>query len=273
LTVTSNDDPFSDWTALMNMAVYSSDRKKLGFLRKVINEHLVVKRGLVSLSNYLIPKGAAEAVDKKGIRLKITAYEARRRYTYAKMKHMAVMGHIPKSAASDRIVRDRLQTLRYSTTRNRVAAGIAFVSGILFLISGYRANLEIFSIIREQLVIHTAREFWSLAVVPIGFLALLSQLGGFTVLMGAALFAANRVNIGKILVMLGTGQGIITILLRLGQELWNGRLDLDNNYIIWLTSTAAGLGLLFAVIAQSVSKGKGESLTKKVAKRLLGRSG
>jgi hypothetical protein len=270
--VTSNDDPFSDWSALINRAVYSSDRKKLGFLRRVVSEHLVVKRGFVSLSNYLIPKAVAQSVDKNGIRLRITAYEARRKYAYAKMKHLAVMGHVPKSAVKERIVRDRLQTLRYSTTRNRLAAGVAFVSGILFLLSGYRANLEIFTLIREQLVIHTAREFWSLAVVPIGFLALLSQLGGLTVLMGAALFAANRVNIGKALVMLGTGQGLLTIALRLGQELWSGRLDLDNNYVIWLTSTAAGLGLLFAVISQSISKGKGESLTSKAAKRLLGRS-
>jgi hypothetical protein len=268
--VTSNDDPFSDWGTLINRAVYSSDRKKLGFLRNVVREHLVVKRGLISLSNYLIPKTVAESVDRKGIRLRITAYEARRRYSYAKMKHLAVMGNVPRSAVKERIVRDRLQTLRHGTTRNRIAAAVAFVSGILFLLSGYRANLEIFSLIRDQLVVNTAREFWSLAIVPIGILALLSQLGGLTVLMGAALFAANRVNIGKILVILGTGQGLITILLRLGEELWSGRLDLDNNYVIWLTSTAAGLGLLFAVLAQSISKGKGESLAKRAAKRLLG---
>lgn len=269
--VTSNDDPFSDWMGLINRPVYSSDREKLGFLRRVINDHLVVKRGLVSLSNYLIPKAAAESVDKRGIRLRITAYEVRKKYTYAKMKHMAIMGHIPKSAVNERIVRDRLQTLRYSTTRNRLAAGVAFVSGILFLLSGYRANIELLSLIREQLVINTAREFWSLAIVPIGFLAMLSQLGGFTVLMGAGLFAANRVNIGKILVMLGTGQGLITILLRLGEELWSGRLNLDDNYVIWLTSTATGLGILFAVISQSLAKGKGESLTRRLAKKLVGR--
>jgi hypothetical protein len=63
---------------LINRPVYSSDRKKLGFLRRVINDHLVVKRGLVSLSNYLIPKAAAESVDKRGIRLRITAYEVRK---------------------------------------------------------------------------------------------------------------------------------------------------------------------------------------------------
>ena len=253
----------------MNLPVYSSDRKKLGFLRHVTGEHIVVKRGLVSLSNYLIPKATVESVDKRGLRLGVTAYDARRKFAYARMKNLAVTGSIPKSLVRDRAVRDRLLTLRHSTTRNRLAAAIAFVSGSLFILSGYKANIAIFSLVREQLVVHTAREFWSLAIVPIGFLALLSQLGGFTVMMGAALFAANRITIGKALVMLGTGQGIFTILLRLGAELWSGRLDLDNNYVTWLTTSATGLGLLFAVIAQSLSKGNKPSLARRAAKWLF----
>jgi hypothetical protein len=36
-------------------------------------------------------------------------------------------------------------------------------------------------------VVNTARDFWAYAVIPVGFLALLSQLGGLTVLMGAGL--------------------------------------------------------------------------------------
>jgi hypothetical protein len=232
---------------------------------------MVVKKGLVGLSSYLIPKSLAVSVDKKGIRLRITAYEARHKYSHSKMKRLALYGQVPKSAVQQRIVYDRLQTLRYSTTRNRLAAGIAFVSGILFLISGYRANIEIYNLIRDQLVINTVREFWAYAVIPIGFLALLAQLGGLTVLMGAALFAANRINIGKFLVFVGTGQGVLTILLRLGEELWSGRLGLDNNYVTWLTTTAAGLGILFAVVASYVTKGKGESAYLRIGRFLLRR--
>lgn len=230
---------------------------------------MVVKKGLIGLSSYLIPKSLAESVDKKGIRLRITAYEARHKYSHSKMKRLAIYGQVPKSAVQQRIVYDRLQTLRYSTTRNRLAAGIAFVSGILFLLSGYRANIEIYNLIRDQLVINTARDFWTYAVIPIGFLALLSQLGGLTVLMGAGLFAANRVNIGKFLVFVGTGQGLITVLIRIALEFWSGRLALDNNYITWLTSTATGLGILFAVVASYITKGKGESVYVKAIRFIL----
>src|ERR671922_997097 len=57
----SAHDPFSDWAALLNRPVYSSDRKKIGFLRKVLTDYIVVKKGLVSLSNYIIPKSLAES--------------------------------------------------------------------------------------------------------------------------------------------------------------------------------------------------------------------
>lgn len=251
--------------------MYSSDRKKVGFLRKTLAEYIVVKKGLVGLSSYLIPKALAESVDKKGIRLKITAYETRKKYSHSKMKRLALYGQVPRSAVKQRIVYDRLQTLRYGTTRNRLAACIAFVSGILFLVSGYRANIEIYNLVREQLVVNTARDFWTYAVVPVGFLALLAQLGGLTVLMGAGLFAANRVNIGKFLVFVGTGQGLITILIRIATEFWTGGLALENNYVTWLTSTAAGLGIVFAIVASYVTKGRGENIYLKTIRFLLKR--
>jgi len=251
--------------------VYSSDLKKVGFLRKTLPDYLVVKKGLVGLSSYLIPKSLVESVGKKGIRLRITAYEARHRYSHSKMKRLALYGQVPKSAVRQRIVYDRMQTLRYSATRNRLAAGIAFVSGIMFLLSGYQANAEIYSLVREQLVVNTVREFWTYAVIPVGFLALLSQLGGLTVLMGAGLFAANRINIGKFLVLVGTGQGLITILINIALEFWSGTWTLDNNYVTWLTSTATGLGILFAVVASYVTKGRGQSIYFRAAKFVLRR--
>ena len=270
---TTPSDPFSDWATLINRPVYSSDRKKMGFLRKTLPDYLVVKKGLVGLSSYLIPKSLAESVDKKGIRLRITAYEARQKYSHSKMKRLALYGQVPKSAVRQRVVYDRVQTLRHSTTRNRLAAGIAFVSGVMFLLSGYQANAEIYSLAREQLVVNTAREFWTYAVIPVGFLALLSQLGGLTVLMGAGLFAANRINAGKFLVIVGTGQGLITIVINIALEFWSGRWALDNNYVTWLTSTATGLGILFAIVASYVTKGRGQSVYSRATRFVFRRRG
>ena len=266
----AEDDPFSDWSELIHKPVYSIDGIKLGFLRKILSDYMIIGRGLINLTKYFIPKSLAESVSKKGIRLNITAEEVRSKYSYKKMKNVLISSElVPKLDVEHRQYYDRFLTLRYSTTRNRLAAGIAFVSGILFLISGYKANLAIYSLMREEVMIYTAKEFWAFVLAPIGILAIISQLGGIAVLIGAGLFAANRVNLGKSLVIVGTGQGLFTIGLRIVSEVWSGRIGLENNYVTWLTSSATGLGILFAIISQSLSKGKSDSITSKALRFAL----
>ena len=267
-------NPFADWTRLLNKSVYSIDGKKIGFLRKVVADYMLVKKGFVSLTKYFIPTSLAESVSKKGVRIRVTSVEAKTKYSSINMKNFVNnFESLHQEEIKNRTIVDRLQVIRYGTTRNRLAAGIAFISGVLFLIAGYKANLAIYDLIGEQVRLHTGQEIWQYAVAPIGFLAFLSQLGGFAVLMGAASFAANRVNWGKFLVMLGTGQGLISILLHiilrlLSSDGWN---NLDNNYIIWLGTSLTGLGILFAIASQSVSKGKGEGVNLRVLRFILHR--
>jgi hypothetical protein len=267
-------NPFADWTRLLNKSVYSIDGKKIGFLRKVVADYMLVKKGFVSLTKYFIPTSLAESVSKKGVRIRVTSVEAKMKYSSINMKNFVNnFESLHQEEIKNRTIVDRLQVIRYGTTRNRLAAGIAFISGVLFLIAGYKANLAIYDLIGEQVILHTGQEIWQYAVAPLGFLAFLSQLGGFAVLMGAASFAANRVNWGKFLVMLGTGQGLISILLHiilrlLSSDGWN---NLDNNYIIWLGTSLTGLGILFAIASQSVSKGKGEGIILRVLRFILHR--
>jgi hypothetical protein len=264
----NEDDSESQHSDLIHKSVYTKDGKKLGFIRKVLSDYMYINSGFISLKKYFVPIGLAESISKKGIALSITTYEARSKYSYSKMKNtLTGLGIIPKTAVRHRPLYDRVLALRYKDTRNRLAAASAFVSGILFLISGYHANLEIYYIIRDQIAMHTPEDLWTFILAPIGILAFMAQLGGIVVLMGAALFVVNRVNLGKFLVMIGTGQGIFTISLRIMSELLSGNmLALENNYITWLTSSAVGFGILFAVISQSISKGEGESIASRALK-------
>ena len=95
---------------------------------------------------------------------------------------------------------------------------------------------------------------WSLIIVS-KILVIISQLGGITVLIGAALFAANRANLGKLWIEIGTGQGLFTTALRIIFDTWSGRIDL-----------AAGLAILFSVIARSISKGESENTFIRIIK-------
>src|SRR5918999_431930 len=276
-TVSNAHDPFSDWSKLIHRPVYSIDGKKIGFVRKLVADYMLVKKGLVNLNKYFIPKSLAESLDKKKrIRLKVDANEVRTKYSYAKMKDLlTALENVPQQDVKPNSFYDRLQTFRHGVTRNRAAAAIAFVSGILFLSSGYKANLEIYNLITNQIIaVDGLRDFWQYLIAPIGVLALLAQFGGITVLFGAGFFAANRVNIGKFLVIVGTGQGLFTIAIRILTVFITNQAEssaLLYNYVTWLTSSAAGLGVLFAILSQSVSKGKGESISSKAVNFVLRR--
>jgi hypothetical protein len=60
--------------------------------------------------------------------------------------------------------------------------------------------------------------------------------------------------------MVGTGQGIITIVATLILELISkgagegGGVAYASNYIFWLATSATGLGILFSIISTNVAK-------------------
>lgn len=141
-----------------------------------------------------------------------------------------------------------------TSKRNKTAAGLAIVSGILFIVSGYSVNLGIYRAVESGLQQYTAREVWEVAVIPINILGLIAQFGGFVVLAGAFLFLKNHITGGKILVMVGTGQGIITIVVGLVIELMRGGIVDANNYVLWLATSATGIGIVFSIVARSIAK-------------------
>jgi hypothetical protein len=118
-------------------------------------------------------------------------------------------------------------------------------------------------------LINIPSDFGSPIIFSIGILAIISQLGGITVLVGAGLFAANRVNLGKIFVGIGTGQSLFTIALRIIYDIWSRRIDLANNYVLWSTSSAIGLAILLSVIARSISKGDNENTFIRMIKFII----
>ena len=73
------------------------------------------------------------------------------------------------------------------------------------MISGYKVDLTFYYLIQKEILFNLPSILWSLVIVSIGVLVIISQLGGITVLVGAGLFATNRVNLGKLWIGIGTG--------------------------------------------------------------------
>ncbi|MFL6457683.1 MAG: hypothetical protein ACJ71G_12060 [Nitrososphaeraceae archaeon] len=269
-----DDTSFLDKFELSHKSVYSSDEKKLGFVKKVFPDNIIIQSEFTWLRKYVVSKSSIASISKKDIKLKITAYEVRHRYSYPKMKNILIpLKTITKTSSTTaatkvkRIFHDVYESIQYSRwQRNQLAAVIAFVSGIMFLISGYKVDVTFYYFIQKEILLNLPSNLWSLIIVSIDILVIISRLGGITVLIGAGLFAANRVNLGKLWIGIGTGQGLFTIALRIIFDVWYGRIDLANNYVLWLMSSATGLGILFSVIARSVSKGESENTFIRIIK-------
>jgi hypothetical protein len=264
---------YADESGILHKSVYSSDGKKLGFVKKVFADTIVIQSEFTWLRKYAVPRSKILSISKKDIELKITAYEVHHRYSIERMKNTITPLEIvdrtysTATAKAKRIFYDIYETIRFSRwERNQLAAVIAFVSGIIFLISGYKADVRFYYIIQNEMLTNLPSNIWALVIVPIGIVVIISQLGGITVLVGASLFAANRVNLGKILIGIGAGQGLFTIALRIIYDLWSGRIDLANSYILWLISSATGLAILFSVIARTISSGDNDNIFIRIIK-------
>src|SRR5215208_4877423 len=126
--------------------------------------------------------------------------------------------------------------------------------------------------LKLQLFINIAAHELRTPMPIVGYSEILQEEIGERKEIKGIIYNANRVNVGKLLVIIGTGQGLITISLHILLEIQSGRiLSSENNYIIWLTSSATGLGILFAIISQSLSKGRSKSVVSRAIKLAFGR--
>jgi hypothetical protein len=53
------------------------------------------------------------------------------------------------------------------STRNKIAAALALASAVLFIASGYRANVGIYRAIESGIQHYTIKEVWQVAIIPV----------------------------------------------------------------------------------------------------------
>jgi len=131
--------------------------------------------------------------------------------------------------------------------RNDEAALLAAVSGILLIVSGYtgaRPVNRFFELLEDAF--GSRPSLLVLAYIFVG----IASLGGFAVLIGAFLIWKDRVRLGRILILVGSGAGFFTLLIFLLVNLRREEFSL-------LTSVLpAVLGVLIGVIARIRAKPK-----------------
>jgi hypothetical protein len=128
---------------------------------------------------------------------------------------------------------------------NTQAALVAVVAGILLLVVGYSglAGVDHFFDLLESwfgqqpALLILSRVFGGIAA-----------LGGVAVLIGAYFISTNRVRTGRILILLGSGAGVITLILFLARNL----IREDFSYLLAVLPAIVGVAL--GILAQFWAK-------------------
>lgn len=131
--------------------------------------------------------------------------------------------------------------------RNTSAAVLAAVAGVLLLIVGVNglAGVDrIFALLEEWF---GANETLRILAYVLGGIA---GLGGVAVLFGAYFVGTDRVRMGKILITLGSGAGILTLLFFLARNL------ASEQFSYLYAVLPAILGVVLGIIARFVARAK-----------------
>jgi hypothetical protein len=93
--------------------------------------------------------------------------------------------------------------------RNRIAAGLAAIAGVLLIVSGTRGPIGTYEFVLEKLPLFINSELLlSIARTAVLILVSISLLGGFAVIIGGYLIFKGHKTTGKLVIGLGAGVGI-----------------------------------------------------------------
>jgi hypothetical protein len=141
-----------------------------------------------------------------------------------------------------------------SAGRLRTAFLLALLAGILMIVAGLTGSVGILGMAFDKL-----KSLYPAYVDLIGLvlmiLTVIASLGGFAVIFGGVLVLRDRLTTGKLLIGLGAGIGLITLVVGLVSGLTQG-WGLEASFVaVFATGQAIGwIGLFLSVLARMVAR-------------------
>lgn len=134
--------------------------------------------------------------------------------------------------------------------RNKLAGILAIVGGALLFLSGSVGMVDFLQSLQDIIKDLMGESNETLEMI-FWVLIFIAMLGGIAVIIGGILIYKNHPIIGRILIILGTSIGLIGLVINLLSALYHGETE---NFLAWLTTSFAGIGIVLAIIATRISK-------------------
>lgn len=133
---------------------------------------------------------------------------------------------------------------------DRNAGILAITGGVLLSIGGWIGMINLLSIIKE-IVVEEMGIGNSSILLLFKILIFFAGLGGLSIIIGGMLVLKDEFDLGRILILLGVGVGVIGFVISVVVNWLNGSLT---NFYGYLFHTLEGVGLLLSIIASKGAK-------------------
>ncbi len=130
--------------------------------------------------------------------------------------------------------------------RNKAAAGLAILAGVLLLSAGVTGAATWQTI--RNFVVALIGDHWAL-ILLFQALIFIASLGGVAVICGGILVGAGRTFLGKLFILLGTGTGLLGLVLAVMLPWFR-----QGSASLALGTTTGTFGIIFSVVARMIAK-------------------
>jgi len=131
------------------------------------------------------------------------------------------------------------------SSRNTKAMYVAFVAGILLIIGGI-SGLATWESIKDFVTRHIVDN--SIVQIVFSILIFIASLGGIAVISGGALIGKKKVGLGKFIIALGAGLGLIGMIFSIIVAFTEDSLTLGSFFSI------GTIGLVLSIVARTLAK-------------------
>jgi hypothetical protein len=132
-------------------------------------------------------------------------------------------------------------------TKNKKVMIIAFIAGILLLISGV-SGLATWEAIKSFVTENIIDNY--IVQIVFGILIFIASLGGISVIIGGFLIGKEKIRSGKLFISLGAGLGIIGLIFSIIVAI------MENNLTIGSFFSVGFIGLVLSIVARLMIKKK-----------------
>ena len=135
----------------------------------------------------------------------------------------------------------------------KMAAIFAYVGGTLLLIAGATGSTGIIGTIIEYLIENLGGATANLLSLILQTLNFIADLGGISVIIGGLFIINQRTRIGKFIIGIGAGMGLVGFLIILASAFIHGWINIIN-FVTIIAQSIGWIGIILSITAIILAK-------------------